>query len=48
MLDSSQSIGSDGFEELKRFSKDLVAHYTVSPSDTRVGMVVYNTEVLCV
>ena len=43
-LDSSSSIGSKNFEILKRFAEEIISHFVVSHSATRVAVVTLSTK----
>ncbi|VDI35984.1 Hypothetical predicted protein [Mytilus galloprovincialis] len=44
VADSSRSIGSAAFNELKKFAVDVVKRFTVSPSDIQVGLIIFGND----
>lgn len=42
-LDASGSIGKETFEKVKRFVKELLTNFNLSPMETRAGVIVYST-----
>ncbi|CAC5383555.1 unnamed protein product [Mytilus coruscus] len=42
--DSSRSIGSAAFKELKKFALDVMKRFTVSPSDIQVGFIIFGKD----
>ncbi|CAC5383550.1 COL6A [Mytilus coruscus] len=44
VADSSRSIGSAAFKELKKFAVDVVKRFTVSPSDIQVGFIIFGND----
>lgn len=45
LLDGSSSVGQAGFDDQKRFVKDLASTLAASPETIRIGVVTYGTEV---
>ena len=44
VLDSSGSIGSQSYEDAKKFLGDLVSGFTISKNNVRVGLVIYGSD----
>ena len=43
ILDSSGSVGSDNFQQVKNFVKDVVDFFNIGTSGTHVAVVTYST-----
>ncbi|XP_078660839.1 uncharacterized protein LOC144905190 isoform X3 [Branchiostoma floridae x Branchiostoma belcheri] len=42
LLDGSTSIGSDNFQLVKAFTKEVIRNFAISPTETRVGLLQYS------
>ncbi|CAH1241297.1 COL6A3 [Branchiostoma lanceolatum] len=42
LLDGSGSIGTDNFQLVKAFTKEVIRNFAVSPTETRVGLLQYS------
>ncbi|XP_076986208.1 collagen alpha-5(VI) chain [Tamandua tetradactyla] len=44
LVDSSGSIGTENFEKIKNFMKNLLARIQIGPDETRIGVVQFSTD----
>lgn len=44
IVDSSSSIGQQGFENIRQFLKNVVNAVTVGPDNTQVGLLQFNDQ----
>ena len=44
MVDSSESVGEDGFQESKNFLWAVIRNFEISKNETRVGVIRYSTQ----